>query len=590
MSDKRRAALAIGVSDATPLPYLAGAINGARAFHAWAQALGYESHLVTDDVEPVTATRLRSELEALLAGGPLHRLILYFAGHGLIREAEEGLWLLSDWNKDLRAVAVEVLRRRLYRYEVDQIAIFADACRSLATDIETADLTPDGLLGKGPGARSGTVVIDKYIAAQDGTKTYVIPSGDPEDDRGLFSGVLLEGLWGTKPTAFSSLKPGKVTSESLASYLETAVPEIAQRYRITLMPSVSATFRHPDDVYFGDGPAVTPPAFPPWPAPTELLAPKPDRAVRGGRIGLGPQPRPGQELEDRVRNQERPDAFETRAGFAVEGDAVVAMWTAAGVVAESHLQPNWWRVRPANQVVLQHPTPVLIELASGRFAAVAALPDFIGSIVATEDGVAALVYREVDSPPDAARSTEEAIGLLEAGGLHADDATDLAVDLRQEEHVDPVRGVLSAYLYDSVGDVDSIRRMAHYYARHHQAIPYDVALLADLEGTLRDGILWATVPAVSERDPRTEKEREARWTYAATTEVRGPVGGLWPWLRQGWAFLDDPAPDGSTLVLPGMLEVTDDLTKARFTTLHHSGGVRLAEAFGLSVPNAIGGG
>jgi hypothetical protein len=61
-------------------------------------------------------------------------------------------------------------------------------------------------------------------------------------------------------------------------------------------------------------------------------------------------------------------------------------------------------------------------------------------------------------------------------------------------------------------------------------------------------------------------------------------------LRQGWAFLDDPAPDGSTLVLPGLLDAAGDLTKARFTTLHHGGGLRLADAFGLSVPIAIGGG
>jgi hypothetical protein len=200
------------------------------------------------------------------------------------------------------------------------------------------------------------------------------------------------------------------------------------------MPSVSPTFPPLDDVYFGDGPAVTPPAFPPWPASTDLLGREPDRAG-GGHVGIAPERNPGKELEERVRSQERPDAFETRAGFAVEGDAVVALWTSASVVAETHRQPNWWRVRPANQPVLRQPAPVLIELASGRFAAVTALPDFIGSILATEDGVAALVYREIHAEPNAAQSTEQAIGMLEGGGLRADAATDLAVELRQEKHV-----------------------------------------------------------------------------------------------------------------------------------------------------------
>jgi hypothetical protein len=95
-------------------------------------------------------------------------LIIYFAGHGLIREAEEGLWLMSDWYNELRAVAVELLKRRLYKYQIDQIAIFADACRSLPTSIDIADLVADGVLGRGPSLVDTMPPIDKFIAAQDG--------------------------------------------------------------------------------------------------------------------------------------------------------------------------------------------------------------------------------------------------------------------------------------------------------------------------------------------------------------------------------------------------------------------------------------
>jgi hypothetical protein len=229
------------------------------------------------------------------------------------------------------------------------------------------------------------------------------------------------------------------------------------------------------------------------------------------------------------------------------------------------------------------PAPVLIELASGAFAAATALPDFIASVVATDRGVAALVYREVHSAPEVGRATEDAIGRLERGALRADDATDLAVELRQGKHVDPVRGVISAYLYDSIGDVESVRRMAFYYIRHGQPIPYDIALLAQLEGTLRtDGLLWATVPAVPSRKPRTEQEARVHWTHSATQETAGVVGGLWPWLRQGWALLDDPAADGSTLVLPGLIELAAEITPARFTTLRPAGGRQLASVFKLA--------
>jgi uncharacterized caspase-like protein len=161
-SQKRKAAIAIGVSDAQQLPYLAGALNGAKAFEKWAAALGYETRLVTDETGDVTIDRLRNELEQLLTAAPeTHRFLLYFAGHGLIRGAEEALWLLSDWRNDLSAVSVEILRRRLLRFRVRQIGIFADACRSLPPDIEAADLTADGVLGLGPGDRAADVALDR---------------------------------------------------------------------------------------------------------------------------------------------------------------------------------------------------------------------------------------------------------------------------------------------------------------------------------------------------------------------------------------------------------------------------------------------
>jgi hypothetical protein len=585
-------ALAIGVSDAPPLPFLSGAANGARSFHEWALGLGYESRLVTDESEPVTTPRLRNELEGLLPADEsgIHRLLIYFAGHGVIREVEEGLWLLSDWSQELRAVAVEALRRRLYTYRINQVGIFADACRTLPADIDTADLTPDALLGKGPGPRSATVAIDKFIAAQDGTRAFMIPGNAPHEDRCLFSGVLLEALWGTKQSAFSRLMPGKVTSRSLGTYLQTEVPRLAETYRLTLVPSVSPTFPEDDDVYFGDGPKVAPPVFLPWPPADELISIEsygPSDELSYGpsdelRDPLTTPHTADSQLEDQLRTQDQPGPFEIPSVFAVEGEAVVGIWAPRDVIADAHSRPGWWRLRPENGGVLQLPAPVLIELASDVFAAATALPEFNASVVATDRGVAALVYREVNAPPQAAGVTEDAIGKLERGGMRADEITDLAVDLRQGKHADPIRGVISAYLYDSIGDVESIRQMAFYYILNGQAIPYDIALLAQLQGERRnDGLLWATVPAIPSREPRTKLESRVDWAHSATREATGVVGGIWPWLRQGWAFLDDPAADGSTLVLPGLVEVAAELTPARFTTLYHSAGRHLASVFNL---------
>lgn len=228
----RMVALSVGVGGAPRLDFLPAAVNSSRAFHDWAVAMGYQSQLVTDEEGPVTVAGLKKILETILKppASPIYRLVLYFAGHGLIQEMNERLWLLSDWDADLRAVAVNTLKSRLTRYGVQQIAIFTDACRSLPTDIDQAGLVPDGVLGKGPIAPN-VPDVENFSATQDGARTYSIPGQNPVDDRCIFSGVLLEGLWGMQPLAFSKVRTTAVTGSSLGTYLKSEVPKIAKRYK-----------------------------------------------------------------------------------------------------------------------------------------------------------------------------------------------------------------------------------------------------------------------------------------------------------------------------------------------------------------------
>ncbi|WP_437720488.1 hypothetical protein [Sorangium sp. So ce861] len=573
--NQRMVAFAIGVGDAEHLPFLAGAHNGARGFHAWAVASGYESRLVIDDEEPVTFPRLKAELEAVLepGSGPIHRMLLYFAGHGLIREAEEGLWLLSDWHKELRAVAVEVLRRRLYMHGIQQIGIFADACRSLPPDVEALDLTADAVLGRGPWRPEGTPALDKFIAAQDGTATFAVPGASPDDDRCLFSGVLLEALWGTKPSAFSQILPGKITSSSLGRYLTTEVPALSNRYGMQVVPTAVPAFPEGDNYYFGVGPKLSPPEFPPWP-PAQELRGVPQQAHRLG----GLESTPKLSVEERLDRLHSPIDFQTRAGLAVEGAWVAALWTPPDTIAEAQDgEARWWRVGERTGCALGKPVPVLVELANGAYVATTALPDFIGSILCDGYGSSALVYHESWFDRSVSKAAVEALGRMERGELRASAVLDEAVDLRQAKHVDPVLGAVSAYLYDAIGDLDNIRRMAWAYYARRQAIPYDIAVLAQLEAHVgSDGLLRVDIPAVPAREPRTEKEERFLWTHQATPPARGVVAGFWPLLRQGWAFLDDPV-----LAPPELLELTSHLTRARFSTLDREGARRLSTLFGL---------
>lgn len=581
---KRIVALAIGVAHARPLQILSGAIHGARGFHEWASAVGYEAILLTDEKTPVTLRRLQNKFKAIFQSGtpPVHRLLLYFAGHGLIREAEEGLWLLSDWHQKQYAIAIEVLKRRLRRYDVKQIAIFADACRLLPSNMDAADLTPEGVLERGPSDPPTLPAVDKFIAAQDGRATYMIPAPNHADDRCLFSGVLLEGLWGTTRSVFSSLRPNVVTSQSLGRYLSTAVNERAQQYQRTLHPFVAPTFPEDDDVYFdGNRQKLTPPAIPKWPPADWVLA----QSMLGGDPTIAASKATDEQrantFEASMVQQSKPTHYETQAGFAVAGMPVVAFYTTHNIIVERDSDPTWWRLRDRNTFIVQTPTPVLFEFSDGRFAAVTALPHFVGSLLRDEQGVNALIYRRMHLEASVVASTEAALKTMEAGRLQANMAINYALNLRRNKHNDPMYGVISAYLYDAMDDRESICNMAYYYVQHEQPIPFDIAMLAQLRSEWRDGQLWAHVPAVATRRARTNNEQDTQWALEATPATTGCVGGWWPWLRQGWAFLEPPTANDSTLTLPGLDRIAKHLTGGRFTTLNNAGGIALARRLKL---------
>lgn len=606
-------AVAIGVSDAENLQYLPAALNCAERFFKWSTALGYEAKIITDADKrnPVTVERLRKELDAILADTrPIHRMLIYFAGHGYIRELASGLWFLSDWKKEGVAVAYEALRRRLGSFGIDQIGIFSDACRSLPKSVFHLGLQESPVLAPGL-IEDADPDLDKFLSTQDGKPSFAVSGSTEKDDVCVFSGVLLDALWGIKSEAFSKVVSDSITGSSLAQHLKAEVPRMAAKYGLRLKPSVSAAFPEGDNIYLSVGalPAGSVPPFD-WPAPpgpppsgpqpslaesepVELLQelrceirvrearpPKP----RGGRAAPGKlastRKRSARPLLERLRRQKLPRGFETGSGFAVEGAEIRRLWTPNRVFTEPHLDANWWRVRESISSRLNDPAPILIEFMHGQFAAAAALPGFVAGLVCDSRGVSAVVYRPSNSDTGA-RKTEDVIGALELGALRADEVTDLAARIRTEKHVDPMLGVFAAYLYDSIGDVGSIRRMAYFYVQNQQPIPYDIAILAQIRGQQQGDRLVARVPRVAAREPRSDAERQYWWTYEETSACEGVVGGAWPWLRQGWAFLADPTGLESTLMRPGLTGLTKHLARSRFPTFDSAGGLELANLFDL---------
>lgn len=671
MKTGRRVCLAIGISDAGGgLDYLGGAVTGATEIHAWAQAMGYESTLLVDEPSRrIDVDCVKTALMALLPmGSATERLILYFAGHGLVSAADNGLWLPTGWRKDKRAIAAEVLRRRLREFGVEQITIIADACRKLPQSIDFADLTQDGVLGEGFVTPLADPLIDRFTATQDGLAAYMIPGTAPDEpDRCLFSGVLLEGLWGQHEAAFSRRVNGKVISQSLADYLRRRVPEIAGRYGLRMDPQAIPGFPETADVYFDRMNAPRSPVLPPWPdhpsVPLVELALERARdegggdsgVIRAGMHALGEQVPKGrwgsppgvvgfssrlgnspgapkameerrwrkltarirsegsrshdansvQWLVERVRDQlatnerdrrERAREVQTlnlirsvparagATGLTVGGGNVARVWAPPEAALKRIDESNWgFRDHHWSASGWQ----ALVEFEEGAFGCCVVMPQLLTRLAwMPGEGVRALVMQPDDGGQEVARSletAEQAIARLASRRLEQSAVTDLATDLRMMKHANPVLGVISAYLYDAIGDQESIRRMAYFYVYNGQAIPFDIAFLGDLlprEGFKDPRQRFVTVPAISERKPGTSREGQEWWTTCATPKVRGEIAGFVPWMRRGWPFIAGTAAEGALALLVGE-GLPEPLMAGTFTTLTSGSGRTLVDLLQL---------
>lgn len=623
-----KACLAIGVGDAPPLDYLRGAVNGAHAIARWAQRQGYTTKLLTDEQDPVELQDVKAALEALLAGGAEH-LVVYFAGHGfsLPMAVADDLWLLSRWNLVRRGVSMNQLRHRLRFFGLRRLVFISDACRSLL-GASAADLVGDPVLERGP-FDARTPHQDSWFAASPARAAWMIPGRTPAESRCIFSGLMAEALDGLHEAALDLRQPELgVTNEGLASFLEEQVPLLAARYGARLEPEINTGLRAPDDVYL-PAPLSSPLASQriPWPDPSDVEVAGMGDDRGGGRI----EPPPGEswstqdELLDQVltRSGGAPERFsrpilsaviaESTRSIAVsseheQAEAAAALLTfeagrdAAGFatgaglslygadIAHVHLghhatarekpSTGWWRIMPREprhsdawwdgQGRLRAPLPLLLQLTDGRWVGAAAVPSFVLGFTLEPAGAVAVIYRRSGEPE--APETEQAMARLRAGALRREQAPELVQQLRRAKHADPMLGVLAAYLHDAAADLANVHRTAYFFARRGEPIPFDIALLGQLEARRdADGLVRVSIPAVAED---AGARNMPGYMKRATQAAGGVLAGAFPWLRQGWTRLD---PSGQPGLYPaGLADLAAHLSPAPFTTLDAAGGERLA--------------
>ncbi|MHA7774295.1 hypothetical protein [Roseibium sp. M-1] len=229
--------------------------------------------------------------------------------------------------------------------------------------------------------------------------------------------------------------------------------------------------------------------------------------------------------------------------------------------------------------------PIMIEFADGSFAPVVPYPKCTAVAARDDGGEIFQVFGSFrpgrpSGPDPSFRHSAQLVARYAAGKLGPDNIQDIAATLRHGKHEDPILGVLCAYLYQAVADIDSIRRMAFYYADAKQPVPFDIAMLGDMPVARNaGGSLEVRIPEVPGRPDAARKF--PRYVTRDTPEAAAPVGGRCPWLGLGWDYVGLVRNNALPLV-EELMPLKADISRNGFTLFPRATGHTLAEAWSLS--------
>ncbi len=569
------------------LDELPGAIKAAERMAAWAAAQGYATVLIHDRKYPeVTVDLLRSEIVAALDkidenDTELKRLVVFFAGHGAALAVGDQYWILTNWKKrPTEAIKVSSLQRMLEYYGPRQVAVIGDACQEFSARF--IDIVGSPVLDMPePEEEQRGYELDQFFAVDAGKQAFMIKSTGQEDAFCLFTEVLLDALEGDATQASYELigTDRFVTSQSLALYLDGNVAQVAGKYGVRMTPRPKPGF-YSDRIYLKMPPPVPkrrpPPAIRPAPAITShssvgtsshRSAPRRSaggsrgtavapivRSVKKIRLAVPKASKPALAAQARAILQEREtqrqhftdevggatvrDHFETGCGICISGAEVTKVEASRGEVSPVAGQPNWFRIRLDDEADSLGWSDTLVTLANGRVYAACVVQGFIAALHVLDDTSVSLFHRPIGADDYEGQAAIDLLARAHAGLLSQHEIIDAAALLRGGKHRIITMGCIAAQFYDSIRDVDSLRSMASFYAQHQQPVPLDIVLYGGGRISQSEGCLYANIPAVPGRAPRTPEEQQRGFTFDATPGFeRHPLAGRIPWMRHAWGAI-----------------------------------------------------
>ncbi|GAA5233013.1 hypothetical protein FOZ76_02690 [Verticiella sediminum] len=520
-----RAIVLIGVSKVRGhgFPPLKGVGDAIARLRDWAHSQGIPDVIALTDegTQEVTAGGIKKAIFGLLDDrDDLEQLIVYFSGHGVVRDYRE-FWLLSrapyDVDETVNLTGSVALARA---GRVPHVVFISDACRTPTNTLQTSFFLNGSHIFPSIGNPDTTQAADVFYATQLGAPALEVAE-DGENYVAVYSEVLAEALNGRPPTLIQN---GLLRPRPLGDWLMKAVPRSLADKKLRVPPSQRpyADIASGDEVWLarfhfppqaaGQAPP-NPDAGPDTPdtdadgqatdadalAPDELLVAEARFTEMLGRPFELPR-----DLADLLPKSRWPfgvssgswrplgrDAgpavvrdgpFERHVGFLVSGREVreascpgEALRVERGLAGSAIVMES-----------LQRPAEVLIEFDDGSGVLLPALPGQL-AVLPFEDGRPGdFRYEPVDTAPaDASRFALDGLRTAACrvsawGGLALDrqGATQLMARLLGAPSIDPVLAIYAACAFERIGRLDWIRTLQDEVAARWGLRLFDLALLS----------------------------------------------------------------------------------------------------------------
>lgn len=557
----RKAMIVIAVSKyAGAYNDLPGTLTSAKRIADWARQPGpgreYNVLEITDALDkPVTVQRLREEIEPFLESQIIDRLVVYFAGHGIVRGVAEQFWLLTNAADDGReGVNMVAFKNGLTRQGIGvhhpdlaqgQLCFLIDACRSTASS--ALDFVGDPIVTAGGNLQK--LQIDMFFATMLGSEAYQPKATAARPAYCLFSDILCNALEGRVPevieTQYHPFCP-VIDNGLLADYLDAEVPKRAAKLNEIMQPDNNTRIRRNHNYYdLLTPPSVTDPT-PPHGGITadvetatealelEAMDVRSEAAVAHART---------EDFEKALKNAGM--ILENTVGSASDYSAIVVEGSRAVAVpkgASKQMQrvDDQWVYHPVEEDHRNYP---IFAEQQGEWLLVpyvdfthvlvtSALPGDVLLHKGEQDAITPFPYWDTSLSTNA--------GLTDKLPPRVSDAQRFADEIRYGKARKPNNANIAGYLYDVIGDIDNARRTAHYMAQDAM-LPIDLALIAgeSVRWRRNDNGVWrvfADLPAV---DTAIDHPRDRPQFTAASFSPKYdvPVRGILPIFRQGWLRL-----------------------------------------------------